>query len=744
MKFIKLQLMFVAAMLLPCVAVGNIVITEAGRAVCVIVTGESAAAIERRAAGELQSYLEKISGARIPISEGGKGTGVNRILLGTPDSNRAIKSKTKSQAEKLADLGQEGFLIKSMGSDLIIAGNSGPAVLYGVYSFLERDLGCRWYLPGELGEIVPKQDTIVLPHVDRTERPALRFRGEHIGGGGHYNEAIADWMSRNKMNTKLTHHFAVEDTAEVLKLKGIRQDTNAHAFFWFLPADEYFYEHPEYFALQNGKRVRPGEVGAGVQLCLSNPDVARIFIEKARHFFAAHPYLDNVGITENDGGGWCECDRCNASGVSQTDRLVTFVNSVARGLAESYPDKAVYIMGYVLGAEPPSVKPHDNVFVTLYTHGRCYQHALNNPDCQMNAKWMARIRGWLTKVNPDHFMLGDMNDIDASDYLPHPIARITFEDLKFMIGEGIAGFMRATFPRNVENMKLDRYVLAKTSWDANLRYEDILDEFCTRYYGPAGGEMGNYYKALERRVQEFPRCYTKNDMSQYPELFSEPVMKELESYLNKAKALAQGDPAATRRVANEKHLYSKYSVYIVGREDIENGPINNLVTNPGFEEGLAGQGFPAAKLEGPPMEVLLEDGLMNGWVMDYHEGTGTFSIDKGGAPEGRNALRITCEGISYLRVMQPIRLKKGRKYYFSVSINADEGAGGPIWVHFPPDNNIVTWYGSTYGKWQKVVIPEFTAAQDQAMIFLDNRQSNSVRFDDVKLVEIEVGKTMKK
>tara|TARA_B100000809_G_scaffold137722_1_gene135197 strand:- start:1731 stop:1922 length:192 start_codon:yes stop_codon:yes gene_type:complete len=61
--------------------------------------------------------------------------------------------------------------------------------------------------------------------------------------------------------------------------------------------------------------------------------------------------------------------------------------------------------------------------------------------------------------------------------------------------------------------------------------------------------------------------------------------------------------------------------------------------------------------------------------------------------------------------MQAVQLKKGRKYYFSLSINADERAGGPRWFYCPAGGeNVVMWYGSTYGKWQKVVIPEFPAA----------------------------------
>ena len=47
--------------------------------------------------------------------------------------------------------------------------------LNAVYAFL-RSLGVRWYMPGELGEIVPHFGDLALPHMNRTVHPAFEVR----------------------------------------------------------------------------------------------------------------------------------------------------------------------------------------------------------------------------------------------------------------------------------------------------------------------------------------------------------------------------------------------------------------------------------------------------------------------------------------------------------------------------------------------------------------------------------------
>ncbi len=84
------------------------------------------------------------------------------------------------------------FRIHVVEKETLTSGCSPLAILYGTNEFLERFVGIRWYMPGPLGEIVPKHARIVLPMTDLEQSPGFAFRwvGEH---NDH-------WMRRNKQN----------------------------------------------------------------------------------------------------------------------------------------------------------------------------------------------------------------------------------------------------------------------------------------------------------------------------------------------------------------------------------------------------------------------------------------------------------------------------------------------------------------------------------------------------------------
>ena len=63
------------------------------------------------------------------------------------------------------------------------------------------------------------------------------------------------------------------------------------------------------------------------------------------------------GVSQGDGFAWCQCDRCKAldavPGVNMTDRLLDYVNHVARAVAAKYPDKRILTLAYTNATSPP-------------------------------------------------------------------------------------------------------------------------------------------------------------------------------------------------------------------------------------------------------------------------------------------------------------------------------------------------------------------------------------------------------
>ena len=84
--------------------------------------------------------MVKISRVKIPVRKESKRTRELEMILG--------RNKQLSQSElagELLDLREDGFMTKTTGKKLIITGGAGKGTLYGVYTFLEKYLGCRMY-----------------------------------------------------------------------------------------------------------------------------------------------------------------------------------------------------------------------------------------------------------------------------------------------------------------------------------------------------------------------------------------------------------------------------------------------------------------------------------------------------------------------------------------------------------------------------------------------------------------------
>ena len=132
-----------------------------------IIIPEKATVIEIQAAKVLQDYIQRISGASIPIEPDNTKRQEGEILIGNvnrPELKEVPKEK----------LDNDGLFIKSNGSNLIITGGTDKGILYGVYTFLEKYMSCRKY--SSAVTIVPKKKTIVLNAINDMELPAFGYR----------------------------------------------------------------------------------------------------------------------------------------------------------------------------------------------------------------------------------------------------------------------------------------------------------------------------------------------------------------------------------------------------------------------------------------------------------------------------------------------------------------------------------------------------------------------------------------
>jgi len=159
-----------------------VVLTENGSTAYAIVTGANPIPAEQTAARELAEYLKKVTGAEFKTvaESAAEPKPAKAIYLGWT-------AFAAGQGIDCAKLGVEESVIKTVGDDLVITGGRPRGTLYGVYDFLEKELGVYWL--DRDTEVVPKRPTLALAAIDRRAMPAYGIRHPELNlltgyGGG--------------------------------------------------------------------------------------------------------------------------------------------------------------------------------------------------------------------------------------------------------------------------------------------------------------------------------------------------------------------------------------------------------------------------------------------------------------------------------------------------------------------------------------------------------------------------------
>lgn len=339
----------------------------------VIVTPREPSASVARAARELQTFLSQITGAEFPcVTEEAPPAG-HEIVLGAPERMRRLGVEVDMER-----LGPEGYVLRTVDGHLVIAGSDVRGVLYGVYGLLQDHLGCRWFTP-EVSRI-PEQATLELSVLNETVIPPLEYRWPAVRDC--YD---GDWCARNRVNVgpELTDAHGGS-----VKFCGW-----AHTFGELVPVEKYFDEHPEYFALIDGRRLRHR-----TQLCSTNENVVRLVIDGIRKRMRSTPDATYFSVSQNDWGNYCQCPHCQEVAnreESQMGPVLQLVNRVADAVVDEFPDKRVTTLAYQWSRKPPkTLRPRSNVTIRLCSIECCFAHPFPDCDDPANARFCEDIRGW--------------------------------------------------------------------------------------------------------------------------------------------------------------------------------------------------------------------------------------------------------------------------------------------------------------------------------------------------------------
>lgn len=423
-----------------------------------VVLPADATAPEQTAANELINYIELATGVRIETAQS---AGYAIILRG----------------ESGGELGGEGFHIFFEGENLVIAGGRPRGVLYGVYTFLEDYVGCRFYTPDF--EVIKKADLIDVPRsTNDRQLPVIDVRYSY------WHSIIISPSLKAKL--KINHDVPTPELGGGISFTG----GFVHTFAAIVPEEVYGASHPEYF---NGSS----------QLCLTNPEVLEIAIAYVRSLLARNPDAKIISVSQNDNIKYCTCANCMAITMeedSPAGLLLRFVNAIARDIAADYPNVLIDTLAYQYTRKAPKItRPEPNVQIRLCSIECCFSHPLDDPNCPLNTKFMKDLEAWAAIC--DHLAVWDYTTNFSNYCSPFANFRVLRENVRIYAEHGVYYlFEQGTYNSpSGEFGDLKGYLLAKLLWDPYMseeKYNALMDEFLADYYGAGWISLREYIDLL--------------------------------------------------------------------------------------------------------------------------------------------------------------------------------------------------------------------------------------------------------
>ncbi|MGL4227277.1 MAG: DUF4838 domain-containing protein [Tannerellaceae bacterium] len=428
----------------------------------IIVAGSDST--DMKAASLLQDFIQKVSGAQIPIV---KNTTVkkNDIAIGTASnptlaSNRSITSQLK----------EDGFLISTNDGVLRILSGGDKGSIYAVVTLLENELDIQYF--GENEYNAPKQQTIEIPKLEVIDNPAFRYR-----------------QSQNyAMGTDPVYKlwYRLEEPSEVFA-----GGYWVHTFDRLLPSEIYGESHPEYYSFFNGKR-HPGKAS---QWCLSNNEVFEIVSQRLDSIFKANPGKNLISVSQNDGNYTnCQCPQCKAIDEKEgalSGSVIHFLNK----LATRFPDKEFSTLAYLYTMNPPQhVKPLPNVNIMLCDIDCMREVGLT--ENKTGKEFVKALEGW--SAISDNLFIWDYG-INFDNYVaPFPNLHILKDNIKlFKKNNATMHFSQIASNRGGDFAELRTYLVSKLMWNPELDTDSLTQNFLQGYYGDAAPAIYKYIKLME-------------------------------------------------------------------------------------------------------------------------------------------------------------------------------------------------------------------------------------------------------
>jgi len=574
----------------------SIVLVREGKSEARIVVAKDAPSTVKYASRELQHYINKMSGAQLPIT--------NEPAEKTLNIHVGRSAYTEKMGVSVKGIGPDGFRIVSGKNDVALVGrdytgnlktkNMAPTkrkffyndelqtgkfgesgTLFAVYHLLYNQ-GVRWYAPGDIGEVVPNKKTIVIAPGNLESQPNYKYRHLYYCKFP-YSKSNARWFKR-------------------IGAGGADFVYVNHSMQRSLP--KYVKTHPEMFAMRDGKRKLTRSGSHGYMPCLQSEGFFKETVKRTRAFFDKKPHERVCAVMPPDGYSGCDGPKCaplmtpeRGKAGKHSDYVWDFVNRVAIEIKKTHPDKMISNCAYARYLLPPLKieRMSDNIIIMM-----CQKRALMF-DRGYRAMVVKARRDWKKKLPGGEFYTWEYYNFNLYHKLhglPVIFTKLLAEDMQSLRNFSSGQFTETNKGSNqslasvyLNNLMI--YLDARMEWNPDIDVNAEVREYCDLFYGPASNEMKRFFEECEniwmRPVS--PKLRYKGGIKN---LVKVQDVKRLFAILADAQKKATSDPYRKR-------------IELLIRDC---GPLKTLY-------GPPPKGLPAAIISSVPVESVKIDGKLD-------------------------------------------------------------------------------------------------------------------------------------
>lgn len=557
-----------------CLQAMGAVLAPNGKEYTEIVVDAAAPKFVQFAATDLAKYLKLTAGTSLPV--------VNQPSSKNPVIYVGRSKATDELGITVENVPSEGFRIVSKPDYLAIVGRdyNGEPVLIpwrhpwraseiwrndigfglfgeqgtmnGVYSFLKEYAGVRWYMPGDDGEVIQKTDNLKLSEFSKVDGPTFPQRYIYFALAGEKSVDNMLYMRRSGQGG-LAPYLSMHNFDIMAKYKD---------------------DHPEYFALADGKRDFDGLccIGGGCHLCLTNPGTVKAFAHELCEYFKDNPNNNSASVFPMDGlVRVCACPNCQAevdndapSDGKFSNHIWGFVAKVADEVAKTYPDKIIACAAYESYRNPPSriAKLPKNVGVDLvYVRD-------NSMIPEVNDKIHSQLEQWKERTDNIYTWVHYLKNNNAWKGLPSGYPKLFFDELQYLKklgvwrGEMIEAEGKDIYALNNPGMSHWKlYLTMKSHWNPDYDLDAEMEEYYNLFYGPAAALMKEFWETSFDSQEKAAKACKSGNLTP-DDAYPVAVLSKMNQAITAALAAVPEDSVYARRIdmVNKEFQYGRSSL----------------------------------------------------------------------------------------------------------------------------------------------------------------------------------------